>query len=183
MKISIKEVVAMGIGTALFTVLTTVQIPVFVVPNTSIQPRMAVLAFFAAVFGPIVGGVVGFAGHALGDAFFYGGVWWSWVIPELFVGVGIGLFSKKFAVKDGGFGNGKNLIIFNIVQVVTNAVAWILVAPVFDILIYKEPVDKVFAQGAVAFILNIIAVGILGSLLLLAYSRIVGGSSQLKAEE
>ena len=61
MKIGIKEVVAMGIGTALFVVLTNVQIPVFVVPNTAIQPRMAILAFLAAVFGPIVGAVVGFA--------------------------------------------------------------------------------------------------------------------------
>ncbi len=183
MKLGIKEVVAMGIGTALFVVLTNVQIPVFVVPNTAIQPRAAVLAFLAAVFGPIVGAVVGFAGHALGDAFFYGSVWWSWVIPEAVVGAAIGFFAKKFAVKEGGFGNGKNLLIFNIVQIVANAVAWIVVAPVLDILIYSEPANKVFSQGVVAFILNIIAVGILGSLLLLAYSRIEGSSSNLTAED
>jgi energy-coupling factor transport system substrate-specific component len=183
MKIGIKEVVAMGIGTALFVVLTNVQIPVFVVPNTAIQPRMAILAFLAAVFGPVVGGVVGFAGHALGDAFFYGSVWWSWVFPEAVVGIAVGIFAKKFAVKEGGFANAKNLIIFNVVQVVANAVAWIVVAPVLDILIYAEPSDKVFSQGAVAFILNIIAIGILGSLLLIAYSRIAGNSSALKAEE
>ncbi len=183
MKIGIKEVVAMGIGTALFVVLTNVQIPVFVVPNTAIQPRMAILAFLAAVFGPIVGAVVGFAGHALGDAFFYGSVWWSWVVPEAVVGIAIGFFAKKFAVKEGGFASGKNLIIFNVVQVVANAVAWIVVAPVLDILIYAEPSDKVFSQGAIAFILNIIAIGILGSLLLVAYSRIAGSSSGLKAEE
>ncbi len=183
MKIGIKEVVAMGIGTALFVVLTNVQIPVFVVPNTAIQPRMAILAFLAAVFGPIVGAVVGFAGHALGDAFFYGSVWWSWVFPEAVVGLAIGFFAKKFAVKEGGFASGKNLIIFNVVQVVANAVAWIVVAPVLDILIYAEPSDKVFSQGAVAFILNIIAIGILGSLLLVAYSRIAGSSSDLKVEE
>ncbi|WP_034443398.1 ECF-type riboflavin transporter substrate-binding protein [Butyrivibrio sp. AE2032] len=183
MKIGIKEVVAMGIGTALFVVLTNVQIPVFVVPNTAIQPRMAILAFLAAVFGPIVGAVVGFAGHALGDAFFYGSVWWSWVFPEAVVGLAIGFFAKKFAVKEGGFASGKNLIIFNVVQVVANAVAWIVVAPVLDILIYAEPSDKVFSQGAVAFILNIIAIGVLGSLLLVAYSRIAGSSSDLKVEE
>ena len=54
-KFGIKEVVAIGIGTALFVVLTEVQIPVVIVPNTALQPRMAVLAFFAAVFGPVVG--------------------------------------------------------------------------------------------------------------------------------
>ena len=183
MKIGIKEVVAMGIGTALFVVLTNVQIPVFIVPNTALQPRMAILAFLAAAFGPVVGAVVGFLGHALGDAIYYGSVWWSWVFPEAVVGAAIGIFAKKFAVKEGGFSSSKNLIIFNAVQIVANAVAWILVAPVLDIVIYKEPANKVFSQGAVSFVLNIIIIGILGTILLLAYSKIAGNSSELKAEE
>ncbi len=182
-KIGIKEVVAMGIGTALFVVLTNVQIPVIIVPNTGMQPRMAVLAFFAAVFGPIVGGVVGFLGHALGDALFYGSVWWSWVFPEAVVGVAIGLFANKYAVKEGGFAKVSNIVAFNIMQVVANAAAWIVVAPVLDIVIYKEPVNKVFAQGAVACILNVVIIGILGTLLLAAYSKIVGKSSDLKVED
>ena len=73
-KFGIKEVVATGIGTALFIVLTEVQIPLGIIPNTSMQPRAAVLAFLAAVFGPVVGGIIGLLGHALGDALFYGGV-------------------------------------------------------------------------------------------------------------
>ncbi|MBE5842303.1 MAG: ECF-type riboflavin transporter substrate-binding protein [Butyrivibrio sp.] len=181
-KFGIKEVVAMGIGTALFVVLTNVQIPVFFVPNTSLQPRMAVLAFFAAVFGPIVGGVVGLLGHALGDALFYGGVWWSWVFPEGVVGIAIGFFAAKYAVKEGGF-NTKSCVLFNIIQVVANAVAWIVVAPVLDILVYSEPANKVFAQGAVAFVCNIVIIGILGSILLTVYSKVAGKSSDLKAEE
>ena len=46
-KFGIKEVVATGIGTALFIVLTNVQIPLGFIPNTSLQPRAALLAFFA----------------------------------------------------------------------------------------------------------------------------------------
>ena len=61
-KFGIKEVVATGIGTALFIVLTNVQIPLGFIPNTSLQPRAALLAFFAAVFGPVVGGIMGLAG-------------------------------------------------------------------------------------------------------------------------
>ena len=57
-KISIKNVVACGIGTALFVVLTEVQIPIGI-PNTSLQPRMAVLAFLSAIFGPATGAVIG----------------------------------------------------------------------------------------------------------------------------
>ena len=51
-KFGIKHVVAMGIGTALFVVLTNVQIPVGFIPNTALQTRAAVLAFFLRYFWP-----------------------------------------------------------------------------------------------------------------------------------
>ena len=180
-KFGIKEVVAIGIGTALLVVLTEVQIPIGI-PNTSLQPRMAVLAFLSAIFGPFVGAIIGLLGHALGDAVFYGSVWWSWVFPEAVVGIAIGAFAKKFAVKEGGFDK-KNIILFNLVQIVANAAAWILVAPVLDIAVYAEPASKVFLQGAFAFLGNIIIIGILGSLLLVGYSRVAGKSSSLKKED
>lgn len=181
-KFGIKEVVATGIGTALFVALTQVQIPMGFIPNTSLQPRAALLAFLAAVFGPVVGGIVGLLGHALGDALFYGSVWWSWVFPDAVFGLLIGLFAAKYAIKDGGFDK-KAIILFNVVQVVANALAWILVAPVLDILIYAEPAAKVFAQGFWAFLGNIIVVGILGSLLAVGYSKIGAKSSSLSKED
>ena len=180
-KFGIKEVVAAGIGTALFVVLTQVQIPIGI-PNTALQPRMAVLAFLSAIFGPLVGAIIGLVGHALGDALFYGSVWWSWVIPEAVVGIAIGVFAKKFEGREGGF-NGKKIVLFNIVQVVANAVAWILVAPVLDILVYSEPANKVFLQGVFAWLGDVIIIGILGSLLLVAYSKIAGKSGSLTKED
>ena len=50
-KFGIKEVVATGIGTALFVALTQVQIPMGFIPNTSLQPRAALLAFSMAAYG------------------------------------------------------------------------------------------------------------------------------------
>lgn len=181
-KFGIKEVVAIGIGTALFVALTEVQIPLGFIPNTALQPRAALMAFLAAVFGPIVGGIVGLLGHALGDALFYGSVWWSWVFPEAVAGIAIGLFAKKFAIKDGGFAV-KEIVLFNVIQVIANAVAWIVVAPLLDIVIYAEPAGKVFAQGAWAFLGNIIIVGILGTLIAVGYSKIGGKSSSLSKED
>lgn len=180
-KFGIKEVVAIGIGTALFVALTEVQIPIGI-PNTYLQPRMAVFAFLAAVFGPIVGGVVGLLGHALGDLVFYGSVWWSWVIPEAVIGLAIGLIAKKLAIKEGGFDK-KSIITFNVVQVLANAVAWIVVAPALDILIYVEPANKVFIQGAYAALGNILIIGILGTLLATGYAKIGAKSSSLSKED
>ncbi|MBD5459179.1 MAG: ECF-type riboflavin transporter substrate-binding protein [Lachnospiraceae bacterium] len=181
-KFGIKEVVAIGIGTALFVALTEVQIPLGFIPNTALQPRAALMAFLAAVFGPVVGGIVGLLGHALGDALFYGSVWWSWVFPEAVAGVTIGLFAKKFAIKDGGFAT-KEIVLFNVIQIVANAAAWIVVAPLLDVVIYAEPASKVFAQGAWAFLGNIIIVGILGTLIAIGYSKIGGKSSSLSKED
>ncbi len=181
-KFGIREVVAMGIGTALFVVLTTVQIPIGI-PNTYLQPRMAILAFMAAAFGPITGAVIGLLGHALGDAVFYGSVWWSWVFPEAVVGIGIGLIAAKAAVKEGGFASGKNIVLFNIVQIVSNAIAWILLAPVLDIAVYAEPANKVFVQGVFAFLGNIIIIGVLGTILLVGYSKVTGSSQNLEEEK
>lgn len=98
LKFGIKEVVAIGIGTALFVALTQIQIPT-PIPNTYLQPRMAVMAFLAAVFGPVVGGVIGLLGHALGDAMFYGSVWWSWVFPDGVVGFAIGLLQPGMRLR------------------------------------------------------------------------------------
>ena len=180
-KFGIREVVAIGIGTALFVVLTEIQIPIGI-PNTYLQPRMAVMAFLAAVFGPVVGGVIGLLGHALGDALFYGGVWWSWVFPEVIVGAGIGLLSKSYKVLEGEFDR-RAAIRFNLVQIIANALAWILLAPVLDILIYAEPANKVFIQGAFAFLGNIIIIGVLGTILRFAYSRVAGKSGSLTKED
>ena len=92
---SIKTVVAVGIGAALFFVLGRfVAIP-SPVPNTNISLQYAVLALLAAMYGPVAGGLIGFIGHALIDLSWGGSPWWSWVITSAFVGVVIGLFAKK----------------------------------------------------------------------------------------
>lgn len=60
---SIKTVVAIGIGAALFFVLGRfVAIPSGV-PNTNISLQYAVLGLLAAMYGPLAGGLIGFIGQ------------------------------------------------------------------------------------------------------------------------
>ena len=97
---SIKTVVAIGIGAALFFVLGRfVAIP-SPVPNTNISLQYAVLGLLAAMYGPVAGGLIGFIGHTLIDLSWGGSPWWSWVITSAFVGVVIGLFAKKLQVQE-----------------------------------------------------------------------------------
>lgn len=85
-------------------------------------------------------------------------------------GFGYGLIGSKINLSKGELSK-KDLITFNVGQILTNIVAWAVVAPVLDILIYSEPANKVFAQGLVSAGFNSLAVAILGTILLVAYAK------------
>lgn len=178
---SIKTVVAVGIGAALFFVLGRfVAIP-SPVSNTNISLQYAVLALLAVMYGPVAGGLIGFIGHTLIDLSWGGSPWWSWVITSAFVGVIVGLFAKKLNVQEGEFGKGK-VTLFTIANIAAHVIGWIVVAPVLDILIYAEPANKVFAQGAFAAISNTITAVIVGGLLVLAYTKTIAKKGSLDQE-
>lgn len=180
-KSSIKTVVAVGIGAALFFVLGRfVAIPSGI-PNTNISLQYAILALLASLYGPVAGGLIGFIGHALIDLSWGGSPWWSWVIASAFVGVVIGLFSGKIALSEGVFGK-KQFFAFALAIVAANAIAWIVIAPVQDIVIYAEPANKVFTQGAVAAIANIVTAVVVGGLLAAAYAKTIAKKGSLDKE-
>ena len=163
-KLSINTIVAIGIGAAVFIILSRFgSIPTFI-PNTNVETAYAFLALMAVIYGPVAGLSIGLVGHLLKDLILYGSPWISWIIASGIVGLVIGLSKKRLNVEDGEFGR-KKVIVFNIYQVIA------LVAPALDVLIYAEPAKKVFAQGAVSFGFNIVMVGILGSILIATYTK------------
>lgn len=144
-KVSTRTIVATGIGAAIFTLLFMyVKVP-SPIPETSFQTAYGLSAFFAVLFGPIAGGLIAFIGHALSDAIQYGSPWWSWVIASGVSGVIYGFSYKRTKVEEGEFKT-KDIITFNVIQIIGNVIAWVIVAPVLDILIYQEPVNLVFTQ-------------------------------------
>lgn len=181
-KLSVKSIVAIGIGAALFFVLGRfVAIPSGV-PDTNISIQYGVLAFIAAVFGVIPGILTGLIGHFFIDFSWGWGVWWSWVIASAVCGLIIGIVCMKLKIDDGEFET-KGIFTFNIGQIIAHVVSWIVVAPVLDILMYQEPANKVFVQGAVSAGVNIITTGIIGTLLCLAYAKAIPKKGSLKEEE
>lgn len=167
---SINAIVATGIGAALFVILGRFGSIPSGLPDTNIETTYAVLALFAVLFGPWAGLLIGFIGHTLKDAIFYGSPWFSWVIASAIVGLIIGFAARNIRIHDGEFGR-KQIIRFNLYQILAHAVSWIVIAPVLDILIYAEPVNKTFTQGFVAAASNIVTTAILGTLLLAAYAK------------
>ena len=180
-KSPIVTVVAVGIGAALFFVLARfVAIP-SPVPNVNISIQYALLAFMAALFGPVAGLLIGLIGHALADFSFGWGIWWSWVIASAIFGGVMGLVARKIRLADGEFGK-KDFLGFLLAVVIGHAVAWFAVAPVLDIVIYAEPADKVFLQGLVAGAANIVTTAVVGTLLCVAYAAARPKKGSLKEE-
>lgn len=164
---STKTIVATGLGAALFLVLFMfVKVP-SPVANTNIQFAYGVSTFFGALFGPICGGLVAFAGHALNDFLSYGSCWWSWIIASGVAGAFAGIPYFKSNLEAGE----KPDLSFYIWNVVGHAVAWLLVAPVLDIVMYGEDKNLVFLQGVTAFIVNALSSVIVGAILSIAYSK------------
>ncbi len=157
---STRKVVAIGIGAALYTVLSGVAIPIG--PNTSLRIAVALLTIFGAIFGPVVGFFVGFIGHALNDMIMWGSMWFSWV----FLSAVIGLFAG-FIKCDEDFSIEKGLVtkkhIFKMyVYAILGMFASGIVAYLGDVYIYGEPAEKVWIQIILASFSNFIVTAVLG---------------------
>jgi energy-coupling factor transport system substrate-specific component len=167
--LSVKSVVAIGIGAAIYVILARFTSIPTGIPNTNIEIVYPFLALLDTIYGPVVGFSVGFIGHALGDFLMYGQTWWSWVLATAVLGLIIGLYGMRLDLDNGVF-TVKQMVGFNVVQIIANVISWLLIAPVGDILIYSEPQNKVFLQGATATITNSLSILILGTILLKAYA-------------
>lgn len=179
--LSTKTIVAIGLGAALFTLLFMyVAIPTGI-PNTNLQTAYGISAFFGALFGPLAGCLVAFIGHAITDTVLWGAPWWSWVIASGVTGFIAGLSFRKLKVEEGIFTT-KDALTFNGYQVVGNLLAWLLVAPVLDYLIFPQDIKLLVFQGVTAAVVNIVSTAIIGTLLLSAYSKTRSQKGSLSKE-
>ena len=170
---SVKTAVAIVIGAALMFGLKVFPSGV---EGTYIQPGIAILAAFAAVFGPVAGFLIGLIGHFFIDLTNYltqveDQLWWSWILSSGLFGLIVGYFWKMFKKEQYGF-DIMQAIIFNGIQIAANALVWVFAARTLDLLIYKEPFGKVSIQGFTAAGINSAVVLVLGTLLVAGYSLI-----------
>lgn len=101
--ISVKTVVAIGIGAAVFVILGRFVVIPTGFPNTNIETSYAFLALISAIFGPFAGLMTGLVGHAIKDFTTYGSAWWSWVICSGIIGCLYGWIGLKLNLSSGLF--------------------------------------------------------------------------------
>lgn len=175
-----KTVVIIAIGAALYGFGGLLSIPVFA--NTTLKPAMAILALFAALWGPVVGALVGFIGHCITDLV-YGQIWFSWALGSALVGLMMGFYPYLTgrSLEKGVFG-GKQVLLYTVMAFIANFIGY-LVSAVIDNLAYAEPWSKVIVQQLVATVSNTVVIGILGSALMLLVAKKFASSVSLSVDE
>jgi energy-coupling factor transport system substrate-specific component len=171
--ISVKTVLGIIIGAALM--FGVQHFAPYIPFNTGVEDvylnlGIAILAVFAAIFGPIAGFLIGFIGHTLVDVFAPWGISWSWVTSSAIFGCIVGWFWKSYKIEEGGFGF-KECLIFNGVQIAANILVWAFIARTLDMSLFNEPFSKVSQQGFAAAGYNSAVVLVLSSLLAFGYSQ------------
>jgi energy-coupling factor transport system substrate-specific component len=180
-KFSVRTVVAIGIGAAVFVILGRFLVIPTGIPNTNMELTHPFVALMATIFGPVAGGLIALIGHALKDFTTYGSAWWSWVVCSGIMGVIYGLIGKKIDIEHGIFGK-KELIFFVICEAITNMAVWAILAPTMDILVYSEPANKVYLQGIISGVVNTVVTAVVGGILMKAYASTKTKEGSLKKD-
>lgn len=180
-KLTTKQVVAIGVGSALYAVASMLSINI--TSNTSLRLAVALLCIFGSIFGPIVGFLVGFIGHALNDAISYGSVWWSWVFMSASIGLCTGFItmSPDFDLLKGKLKGIHIGLLY--VYTICGAILGTILSYAGDVYLYGEPAEKVYLQIIVANIVNLIVVGVIGIPVVIAIAKLKGKATELEELE
>ena len=169
-----KSILAVIIGTVWFFVLgryIAISIPG---TNDVINVQGSVLAVFGVIFGPIVGVIIGLVGQILVEMSWFGltikSYTWSTIVAAAVFGYLIGFLGRAIHINNRKF-NGRKMVIFNIMQIIANGIAWFIVAPILKVIIYKQGLGRQLLQGLITWGANIVIVAIFGTLLLAIYAK------------
>ncbi len=164
--ISVRKVVYMALGAALYGLLSVptnfLQLP----GNVSIRPAIVIPLFFGAVFGPWVGLFSGGVGNFIGDLVSGYGVYWNWDVGNGLIGFIAGL---AMYITWGRYNNTRLIVIGEIFAAV-GIVVGLASAAFSDIIVSQTTASAASATYVSALIPDLILGLILLPILLVAYN-------------
>ncbi len=156
-----KTIVGVAIGAALFGVLMNFgSIKVFT--NTSLTTAMLIPVIVGGLFGPLPAMVATGVGNVLADLIGGWGMWFDWSIGNAVLGLFVGALPLYGAQIEDGIFELKHMIIYAIMCVVGNVLAFGVVTPFFTSVFYAEPMAIILAQGIASIVSNCAVLIILG---------------------
>ena len=156
-----KTVVGVAIGAALFGVLMVFgSIKVFT--NTNLTTAMLVSVIVGAMFGPLPAMVAAGVGNVLADLIGGWGMWFDWSIGNAFLGLFVGALPLYGAKIEEGIFNVKHMIIYVIMCILGNALAFGVITPIFSTIIYGSELTITLMQSLAGSISNCAVLIIIG---------------------
>ena len=176
-----KTVVGVAIGAALFGVLM-VYGGVKVFTNTNLTTAMLIPVIVGALFGPVPALVVCFFGNFIAVLLGGWGFWFDWSIGNGVLGFFVGLLPLYGADINKGIFNVKHAIIFAVIAVLGNALAFGVVTPLFTLLFFGGELNITFLQSLTGGASNVLVLTVLGIPLLFALAKRNASSQNLVKE-
>ena len=157
-----KTIVGVAIGVALFGVLMDyASIKVFT--NTNLTLAMIVPVIVGGLFGPLPAAIACGLGNVLADLIGGWGMWFDWSVGNAVLGFIVGCLKLYGADIENGKFEVKQMIIYAILAVVGNALAFGVVTPIMTTIFYQSDLEITFIQsltGGASNVLVLIVAGI-----------------------
>lgn len=107
----------------------------------------------------------------------YGQTWWNWNFAAGFLGFFIGLYALRVNIDQGEF-SAKEMVIFNVVQVVANAIVWLSRGRSGRHGLEQRTSGQVFAQAGLTTLMDGLTIAVLDAILLQVLRRQPGQEGQ-----
>lgn len=176
-----KTIVGVAIGVALFGVLMDyASIKVFT--NTNLTLAMVVPVIVGGLFGPLPAALAAGLGNVFADLLGGWGMWFDWSIGNAVLGFMVGCLKLYGADIEEGTFTPKQMVIYVIVCIVGNALAFGVITPIFSALLYQSELKITFMQSLTGGISNTAVLVIAGIPILKALAARNAKASNLTKE-
>ena len=176
-----KTVVGVAIGAALFGVLMNFgSIKVFT--NTNLTTAMLVSVIVGGMFGPLPAFVAAGVGNVIADLIGGWGLWFDWSVGNAVLGLFVGALPLYGAKIEDGVFTVKQMIIYTILCILGNALAFGVVTPIMTALFYGGEQTVTFLQSLTGGVSNCAVLIIVGIPLLKAMAARNARNSNLTKE-
>jgi energy-coupling factor transport system substrate-specific component len=176
-----KTLVSVAVGAALFGALMVYgSIPVFT--NTQLTSAMIVPVVLGGLYGPVPAFITLLLGNVLADLIGGWGFWFDWSIGNGILGLFIGTLPLYGAKIDEGIFKVHHAVIYALIAIIGNAVAFGIVTPILTSIFYASDLEITFLQAFASGISNTVILVVLGIPILVLLSRRFARRSNLTEE-
>ena len=176
-----KSIVTMGLGAALYGVLMVYgAVPIFT--NTNLSCAMIVPVFVGGLFGPLPAMITCGVGNVIADLIGGWGMWFDWSIGNAVMGLFVGMLPLYGADIANGVFKVKHAVIYAILCVVGNMLAFGVVTPIFSTALYGQDLNITLMQAIFATAGNTLVLVVAGIPILILLSKRAASKMNLKKE-